>query len=123
MEIVDIITADAERHGKRPGAVLTGLSIAVDRRGAKILHDNKTIAVLDPIEGSEHEFEAHMLTADNAAGFKASCQVLFDQVRDMPGAQKIYAKFENPKLVELAKMVGANIEKSDKKGFTWMTEL
>lgn len=122
MEIVDIIAADAKRHGKMPGAVLTGLSIAVDRRGAKIFHDNKTIAVLDPIDGSKNEFEAHMLTADNAAGFKASSQILFNQVREMPGVQKVYAKFNSEKLVELAKMVGANIKKSDKKGFTWMTE-
>ena len=123
MEIAEIIASDAQRNGKMPGAVLTGLSIAVDRRGAKLFHDNKTIAVLDPINGSKHEFEAHMFTADNAQGFRTSCQVLFDQVRQMPGVQKIYAKFKNEKLVELAKMVGADIKKSDKKDFTWMTEL
>lgn len=122
MEIAEIISEDARRHGKMPGAVLTGLSIAVNDRGAKIFHDNKTVAVLDPIKKGANEFEAHMFTADNAQGFRASSKVLFDEVRQMPGVQKIYAKFENPKLVELAKMVGADIKESDKKGFTWMTE-
>lgn len=122
MKIAEIVAVDAQRHGKMPGAVLTGLSIAVDRRKARILQDNKTIFVLDPIDGADHEFEAHMLTADNAAGFRASTQVLFDKVRNMPGVQKVYAKFKNEKLVSLAKAVGADIKKSDKEGFTWMTE-
>lgn len=123
MEIIDIITADAERDGVMPGAVVTGLSIAIDKRGAKLFHDNKTVAVIEPIKDSKGSFEIHLFTADNPSGLLQSCRVLFQEISALPGMQKLYSTFEDPKIKKLLEMIGVDLKKSDKKGFTWMTEV
>lgn len=123
MEIVDIISQDARRHGKRPGAVLTGVSIAAANRKAKLLHQDKTVAILEPLDESGTNYMLHMFTADSLDGFLNSIRVLFDQVHELPGAQRLYASIKNKKLMSLAKDLGINIQPSDREGFNWMMEL
>lgn len=123
MNVTDVIAQDAERNGKRPASVLTGVMEAVDRRKAKLLHDNASVIILDPIEGSKSAYNLHLFTADKPQGLAKSAKVLLQQVRALPGVQKVYGTTKNNQLLRLLKMTGVNVMEPDRKGYTWMTEL
>ncbi len=123
MEIAEIIAEDAIRQGVMPGAMLTGVSIAVDKRKAKLLHDDKTVFILEPIDGNQNEVEVHLFTADEPQGLARSAQRLAKKMKDMPGIQKAYSTFNDQKIERLLRAIGVKLQKSDKKGFTWMMEI
>lgn len=123
MEIAEIIASDAQRNGKRPADVLTGVMIALDKRKAKLFHDQKTLAIIEPIGKKDNEFQIHLFTADAPGGLLKSAKVLFQQVSSIPGIQKLYSNFENDKIKKLLEMIGVDLMESDRKDFNWMTEL
>lgn len=123
MNVTDVISADAERNGKRPADVLTGVMIAMDKKKAKLLHDNASVVILEPIGGSENAYNLHLFTADSPQGLAKSAKALLQQVQGIPGIQKVYGTTKNNQLLRLLKMTGVNVMDADRKGYTWMTEL
>jgi len=123
MNIADIIAADAEQGGKRPGDVLHGVMVAVDKRKAKLLHDNKTVVILDPIDAKAGEYDVHLFTADNPQGVASSVMKLVQQARTIPQARKAYFSSTAPQIARLLRMAGVQLTKADKKGFAWMAEI
>jgi len=119
----EIITQDAERAGQRPGAVLHGVAVAVDKKKAALLQDNKSLVVLEPIGKSKHEYSAHLFTADAPAGLVRSMIALRNQMRRSTKFKKIYSDSLDQKILKLLETAGFNVQKSDKKDFKWMAEV
>lgn len=123
MEVLDIIEQDARKNGKRPADVMTGVMIAIDKRKAKLLHDNKSVVILEPINGKQNSFDLHLFTADTPMGVANSAKNFLRQIYAMNGVQKVYGTTKNQQLIRLLKMTGVNVQESDLDGYTWMTEL
>lgn len=117
----EIIAADCERTGHRVGAVMHGVMTALDKRGAKLFHDNKSVAIIEPIGKSKTDFEVHLFTADAALGLVRSVKSLGEQIRGVPQLERVYGQAE-PQVIEMLRVAGFPVEKSDKKDFNWMSE-
>jgi hypothetical protein len=122
MTPAEIISNDAERSGKRPGAALHGVSVAVDKRGAKVLHDDRSVVVVEPIRGSKAKYSLHLFTADSPIGLVRSVKNLVPQIQKIPGLEFVYGDTENPQLVRLIRAAGVDVLKSDNQKFTWMAK-
>lgn len=123
MNIADIIAADAEQGGKRPGDVLHGVMVAVDKRKAKLLHDNKTVVILDPIDAKAGEYDVHLFTVDTPQGLATSGMKLVQQAKNTPELRKAYFSSTSSQIARLLRMAGVQLTKADKKGFAWMAEI
>ena len=121
MEVLDIIAQDAKRSGKRPADVLTGVMIALDRRNAKLLHDNKSVAIIEPLDEGRTEYEVHLFTVDNPMSLVRSVKNLGSQIRSVPKLERVYGK-ANPEVIKMLKVAGFPVAQSDKKEFNWMAK-
>lgn len=119
----EVISADAERNGKRPGAALHGVAIAMDKRKAKLLHDNKTVVILDPIDAKAGEYDVHLFTVDTPQGLATSGMKLVQQAKNTPELRKAYFSSTSSQIARLLRMAGVQLTKADKKGFAWMAEI
>lgn len=118
----EILVADAERNGKRPGAVMGGVAMAMDKHGAKLLHDNKSVVILEPIEKSKKDFQVHLFTADSPVGVVRSVQRLKQKVFSTPGLEAIYGNTKDKQVIQMLKTAGLSVQDSDKSHFTWMAK-
>lgn len=119
----EIIMQDAERSGQRPGAVMHGVAVAVDKKKAVMLHDNKSLLILEPIGKSKHEFSAHLFTADAPTGLVRSMKTLRAQMIRSSQFKHIYSASLDQKILKLLDAAGFDVQKSDKKDFKWMVEV
>lgn len=117
----EVISADAERNGKRPGAALHGVSVAMDKRKAKLFHDGKSVVILDPINGSKTDFEVHLFTADSPLGITRSVQRITQQIAAVPKLERVYGKAEQ-QVIRMLRNSGLAVERSDKKDYNWMAK-
>lgn len=115
----EVIVQDCERSGYRPGAVLHGVAVAMDKRGAKLFHDSKSVVILEPIGKSSKSFEVHLFTVDPPLPLVRSLQKIGDQIRRVPGLEKVYGQAE-PQVIKMLRASGFPVEESDLKDFNWM---
>ncbi len=117
----EIVAADCERTGHRVGAVMHGVMMALDK-GGKIFHDNKSVVVLEPLGKSKKDFEVHLFTVDASLGLVRSVQKIIEQIRQVPGLERVYGDAEDPQVIKMLRTTGLDVQESDKKNFTWMAE-
>jgi hypothetical protein len=117
----EVIAADAERSGQRLGAVLHGLAVAMDKHKAKMFHDNKSVVILEPIKGSQTDFEVHLFTADSPMGIVRSVQRITQQIAAVPKLERVYGQAK-PQVIQMLRTSGLQVEKSDKKDYNWMAK-
>ena len=115
----EIIAKDCERTGHRVGAVMHGIAVAFDKRGAKLFHDGKSVVILEPIGQSKMDFEVHLFTVDSPLGIVRSVRRIGDQIRQVPSLEKVYGDAE-PQVVQMLRTAGFPVENSDRKEFNWM---
>ena len=118
----EILVADAERNGKRPGAVMGGVAMAMDKRGAQLLHDNKSVVILEPIEKSKKDFQVHLFTADSPVGLVRSVQAMVNQIKQIPSLERVYGDTKDKQVIQMLKTAGVSVQDSDKSQFTWMAK-
>ena len=118
----EVIAEDAQRVGARPGAALHYVSIAVDKRKAIILHDNKSVLLLDPIDEERSKYAVHLFTADSPVGIVRSLKNLYPDVFGVYGLEYIYGNTKDPQVIRMVRNAGVNVLKSDDPKFTWMAK-
>lgn len=118
----EILVADAERNGKMPGAVMGGVAMAMDKRGAQLLHDNKSVVILEPIEKSKSDFQVHLFTADSPVGLVRSVQAMVNQIKQIPNLERVYGDTKDKQVIQMLKTAGVSVQNSDKSQFTWMAK-
>lgn len=118
----EIVIADAQRNGKPPGAVMGGIAKAIDTKGAKVLHDGKSVVVIEPIEKSKKDFQVHLFTVDSPIGLVRSVRNMVAQIQQMPGLERVYGDAKDPQVIQMLRTAGVAVQKSDKSKFTWMAK-
>lgn len=118
----EIIAADCERTGHRVGAVMHGVMKAMDKAGAQVLHDNKSVVILEPIEKSKKDFKVHLFTVDSPLGVVRSVQKIVAQIQQVPGLERVYGNAKDPQVIQMLRTAGVAVQKPDKKDYTWMAE-
>ena len=118
----EVVIADAQRNGKPPGAVMGGIALAIDTKGAQVMHDNKSVVVLEPIGKSKSEFQVHLFTADSPVGLVRSIKSIVAQIEQVPGLERVYGDTKDKQVVQMLRTAGVAVQESDKPKFTWMAE-
>ena len=118
----EVVIADAQRNGKPPGAVMGGIALAIDTKGAQVMHDNKSVVVLEPIGKSKSEFQVHLFTVDSPIGLVRSIKSIVAQIEQVPGLERVYGDTKDEQVIQMLRTAGVAVQKSDKPKFTWMAE-
>lgn len=118
----EVVVADAQRNGKPPGPIMGGIAQAIDNKGAKVLHDGKSVVVIEPIEKSKKDFQVHLFTADSPIGLVRSVRNMVAQIQQMPGLERVYGDAKDPQVIQMLRTAGVAVQKSDKPKFTWMAK-
>lgn len=118
----EIVVADAQRNGKPPGPIMGGIARAIDKKGAKVLHDGKSVVVVEPIEKSKKDFQVHLFTADSPIGLVRSVRNMVGKIQKMPGLERVYGDAKDPQVLQMLRTAGVDVQKSDKSKFTWMAK-
>jgi hypothetical protein len=118
----EVVIADAQRNGKPPGVVMGGIALAIDTKGAQVMHDNKSVVVLEPIGKSKSEFQVHLFTADSPVGLVRSVKSIVAQIEQIPGLERVYGDAKDEQVIQMLRTAGVAVQKSDKPKFTWMAE-
>jgi hypothetical protein len=122
MTPVEILSAEAERNGKRPGALLHGISVAIDERNAVLLHDAGSVVLLDPIDKSRKKYSVHLATVDSPMGVVRSVQKLRPKIFSTPGLEWIYGDTKDQQVIRMLRTAGYQVLKSDDPNYTWMAK-
>lgn len=117
----EVIVADCDRTGHRIGAVMHGVMAAMDK-GGKVFHDNKSVVILEPLGESKKDFKVHLFTVDASLGLVRSVQKIIEQIRQVPGLERVYGNAKDPQVIKMLRTTGLVVQKPDKKDFTWMAE-
>jgi hypothetical protein len=118
----EVVIADAQRNGKSPGVVMGGIALAIDTKGARVMHDNKSVVVLEPIEKSKSDFQVHLFTVDSPVGLVRSVKSIVAQIEQIPGLERVYGDTKDKQVIQMLRTAGVAVQKSDKPKFTWMAE-
>ena len=122
MTPTEILAKEAQKHGKRPGALLHGVSEAIDKRKAVLLHDANTVLLLDPIDKTRKKYAVHLATTDSPIGVVRSVKSFYPKIFGIPGLECIYGDAKDPQTIRMIRTAGYNMLKSDNPKFTWMAK-
>jgi hypothetical protein len=116
MDVVQIITADSQRNGVDPNAVIQAVG-AKTKRNAVIMHENNSVLVCTPI--SPIAVEVHLFTADQPLTLMRSLTVFHEHLK-ASHIQFIYGKADNQQILQLLKRIGVDVMPSNIPQFNWM---
>jgi hypothetical protein len=122
MTPAEVISEDAQRSGSRPGAAMNYIAIAMDKRKAFILHDNKSVLLLDPIDKDRRKYAVHLFTVDSPIGLLRSVKNLIPEIQGVYGLEYVYGNTKDPQVIQMIRAAGVDVLKSDNPKFTWMAE-
>lgn len=122
MTPVEILSEEARRNKTRPGAFLHGVSVAIDKKKAVLLHDANTVVLLDPIDKDRKKYAVHMASVDSPIGVVRSVKNLHQKIFGIPGLECIYGDAKDQQVIRMVRTAGYNVLKSDNPKFTWMAK-
>jgi hypothetical protein len=120
MKASDIIKADAVKRQVDPNKALQTIGGLVKTKSAVLMQENNSVLLVRKIGDSSAEI--HLFTQDNPTTLAKSVIGFVRKGRGL-GIKTVYGMADNPKIVELMKRIGINVQASDIPKYNWKANI
>ena len=116
----EIITQEAQSHGKDPKILMHWINEHVRAHNAILLQHGDSVMMLKKI--APHQVELHLFTQDKPIALVGAVKDFYERIKKS-GVRRVYGKADDPQVLKLAKIGGFNVVNSDRPQFNWMANV
>lgn len=120
MSAIQIIGKSLLAEGLDPMPVLNFVQQGVTKGNCALMHIQESVFVVIYI--SLEDVVLHLFSTDTPIRLKSNIQELQRRI-ERSTIQRVYGHADNPKLLELLKLMGYAIEESNRNEFVWMLDI
>lgn len=120
MTPAEIIKSDADERELDHVPIVKSIGESIDRGESIALHENDSVLVVRKI--SEEDAELHLFTADKPLKLVKSVAAFIESLTESH-IKYFYGKADKDHIIELLKILGVNVEDSDKEEYNWKATL
>ena len=120
MKPSEIITADAQRNGFDPQAILTDMLQKLKAGTSVLLPKNNSVVFLTPV--SRTAMEWNFFTVDKGKALEEAIKYFLEKISEA-NITTIYSMVDEPEVIRTIISLGVDFDKSDKPDYDWMGRL
>ncbi len=116
----EIIKSDADERGLDHEAILKSIGHSIDKGESVAFHEGKSVLLVKKID--EKDAELHLFTSDKPMALVKAVIRFIDRIRET-NIEYVYGNADKDHIVEMLKMLGIKVEKTDKAPYNWKAKV